>query len=370
MGHLKPKVSAGREPEYDRGESGIYQLKDQIVRQYKRNLRELKKIGSTIQTEIRKININKNVFRPSGKKREVLEETLNTMEGRTASLKENFPGKKSTNQNQTDINEILNSVRMDQQNWEKEKGEMMMKIQSMEQNLKKMDNAEPESQKELPLYDSMVQNNTWTNTSGNNQNHSTQPRLVESQNPGNKVDNQNSYEPENRSGFNNSVERLESKGQTVGEMANQINITNVGQSTATGAYANVARQDQESYTVPLNSGAYGGGSFQEPKLSDQVQALQKQAIPSQSPTQGKGRESQGSISITAPSPQARVSISSKPDFNIPNTKTVIINTDTSTKTAILSPKPQMPDPRPPVNLTEKKPNQASEQQQSQPPLPP
>jgi hypothetical protein len=259
---------------------------------------------------------------------------------------------------------------MDQQNWEKEKGEMMMKIQSMEQNLKKMDNAEPESQKELPLYDSMVQNNTWTNTSGNNQNHSTQPRLVEIQNPGNKVDNQNSYEPENRSGFNNSVERLESKGQTVGEMANQINITNVGQSTATGAYANVARQDQESYTVPLNSGAYGGGSFQEPKLSDQVQALQKQAIPSQSPTQGKGRESQGSISITAPSPQARVSISSKPDFNIPNTKTVIINTDTSTKTAILSPKPQMPDPRPPVNLTEKKPNQASEQQQSQPPLPP
>jgi hypothetical protein len=368
MKHLKPKVSAGMEPDYDRGETGIYQLKDQIVRQYKRNLRELKKIGSTIQTEIRKININKNVFRPSGKKQEVLEETLNTMEGRTASLKENFPGKKSSNQNQTDINEILNSVRMDQQNWEKEKGEMMMKIQKMEQNLKKMDNAEPESQKGLPQYDSMVQNNTWTNASGNNQNHSSQPRPEESQNPGNKVYNQTSYEPEKRSGFNNTFERVESNGQTVGEMANKINITNVGQSTATRAYANVARQSQEAYTVPLNSGAYGGGFFQDPKPSDQGQALQKQAIPSQPPTQVKRRESQGSISITAP--PARVSISSKPDFNIPNTNTAIIDTDTTTKTAIVAPKLPLPDPKPPVNLTEKKPNQAPEQQQPQPPLPP
>jgi hypothetical protein len=256
-------------PEYDHGESGIYLMKDQIVKQYKRNLRELKKIGSTIQTEIRKININKNGFRPSGKKREVLEETLNTMEGRTASLKENFPGKKSTNQNQTDINEILNSVRMDQQNWEKEKSEMMMKIHSMEQNLKKMDNAEPESQKGQPQFDSIVQNNIWTNAnaSGNNQNHTmvpAQPRPVENQNPGNRVYNQNSYEPEIRSGFNTDA-RVESNGQSVGEMANQIQITNVGQSTGTGAYTNVGRQNHEAYTVPVNSGGYSGGSFQDPE---------------------------------------------------------------------------------------------------------
>lgn len=363
MKHLKPKVSAGMEPEYDRGESGIYLLKDQIVRQYKRNLRELKKIGSTIQTEIRKININKNVFRPSDKKREVLEETLNTMEGRTASLKENFPGKRSTNQNQTDINEILNSVRMDQQNWEKEKGEMMMKIQSMEQNLKKLDNVEPESQKGLPQYDSMVQNNNWTNAnaSRNNQNHAMvaeQPRPVENQNPGNRVYNQNIYEPEKRSGFNTDA-RVETNGQTVGQMANEIQITNVGQSTGTGAYTNVARQNQEAYTVPITSGAYGGGSFQDPKVSDQAQALQKQAIPSQPPTQFKRRESQGSMSITAPLAPVRVSISSKPDFNIPNTtNTVVINTNTTTTTstsnAITAPKPPMPDPKPVVNLTEKK----------------
>ena len=57
-------------------------IKDQIVKQYKKNLKELKKIGSNIQTEIRKMNVNRNPFmidikreNYSTKKRNVLEET-------------------------------------------------------------------------------------------------------------------------------------------------------------------------------------------------------------------------------------------------------------------------------------------------------
>lgn len=110
----------------------IYSIKHQIVQQYKKNLKELKKIGTNIQTEIRKINY-KEIARPSKKKRNVLEETLNSWDNKSAQTKN------LEKQRDEEIRKTLDIIKHDQNNWQKERDVMKNKIELMEKELKAID---------------------------------------------------------------------------------------------------------------------------------------------------------------------------------------------------------------------------------------